>query len=157
MPDNDSSANNSQALADDDWLNSAAEWWSQALSEAGAGFRRRLDAAAKKPPPSVAGTAPLSDFDQDFFALVEPKLTGTVRLSAYMAGKGIESFSNAHVRVMNVARRYGAMHLSDTAFFALNSWIDRALLAMLDEPPPDGVISLERLAAITRSPSGEPR
>lgn len=84
--------------------------------------------------------APLSEFDQDFFGAVEPRLQRYVRLGAYLVSLGLESFSAAHARVIRTARKYGALHLSDTAFLQLDSWIDRALLAMIDADPPEGVV-----------------
>lgn len=150
MSDNDSPANDSQASSNDDWLKTADLWWSQALSEAGAGFRARLDVWAKKPAQAVESASPVTDFDQDFQALVGPRLEGYVRLGGYLVSLGLESFSDAHDRVMGVARRLGALHLSDGAFWALDTWIDQALLQAISGPAPSGVISPERLADITR-------
>lgn len=147
--EHDSSPAYPQGQNSDDWLNAADSWWSQALSVAGAGFRARLDRAAKKPR-KAAEPARLTDFDRDFFALVEAKLIPAVKLGAYMVQLELEDFGCAHARVMAIAGKYGARHLSDTAFFQLDSWIDRALLAMVDEPPPEGVVTPEQLRRIMR-------
>lgn len=147
--DNDSSTNNPQEQNSDDWLKAAAEWWSEALHKAGADFRARLDRDAKKPRHAPEPT-PLTDFDRHFQEHVPAKLEGYVRLGAYMVRLELEEFSLAHDRVMRQARKYGAMHLSDHAFFELDSWIDRQLLACIDEPPPDGVVTPEQLARIVR-------
>lgn len=148
--DNDSSTNNPQEQNSEDWLKAAADWWSEALSEAGAGFRRRLDRDAKRPRKPAAEPVPPTDFDRHFQEHVPAKLEPFIRLGAYMVRLELEEFSTAHDRVMRVARKYGALHLSDAAFFELDSWIDRQLLACIDEPPPDGVVTPEQLARIVR-------
>lgn len=88
-------------------------------------------------------------FEQDFQRLVIPKLQPFVRLGAYLVQQGLEQFTEAHQRVIDAARKYGASHLSDQAFFDLDSWIDQSLLAWIDEPPPAGTVTPARLAKIT--------
>lgn len=88
-------------------------------------------------------------FDQHFQRLVIPKLEPAVRLGAYLVQQGLEEFTQAHQRVIDWARTYGAAHLSDAAFFELDSWIDLSILAWIDEPPPDGVVTPARLAKLT--------
>lgn len=101
--------------------------------------------ARKEPPPE-----PITDFDRTFQEVVPAKLEGYVRLGAYLVSLEIESFTEAHARVMRIARKYGAAHLSDTAFFALDSWIDQQLLACIDEPPPEGLVTPAQLDRIRR-------
>lgn len=144
----DASANDPQVPNDDEWLNDAARWWSSALSKAGAGFRRRLDQDAKRR--TAPEPIPLSDFDRDFQELVPAKLEGYVRLSAYLVSLELETFEVAKRRVMRAARKYGALHLSDQAFYELSSWIDQQILACIDEPAPDGLVGREALARIMR-------
>lgn len=149
MTDNDSSQNNPQVPPDDDWLKAAADWWSAALSVAGKDFRARLDRDAKKPRPAP-DPAPLTDFDRHFQEHVGPKLEGYIRLGAYLLRLRLENYTDAHGRVMAVARSLGAMRLSDPALFALEDWIGSQLLAGLDAPPPNGVVTPEQLARIMR-------
>lgn len=141
-PHDDASANDPQAGNNDTFA---------LLNEAD---RRRIwERLAAQPAVIPRKPTPLTDFDLDFQALVPAKLEPVIRLGAAMVGWELESFSCAHQRVMRVARKYGAMHLSDAAFWALDQWIDQQLLACIDEPAPEGLISPDRLAAIT----GEPR
>lgn len=150
--DNDSSPIDPQVTSDDapvnNWLKEAHVWWSLALAEAGSGFRARLDSLAKQPP-KARQEAPLTDFDRAYQEHVPAKLEGYVRLGATMIGLGLESFTQAHTRIMRVARKYGAGHLSDGAFWALDSWIDQALLTWIDQPPPEGIIGPAQLRQLT--------
>lgn len=149
MSDNDSSTNNPQEQNSEDWLKAAADWWSEALSEAGAGFRARLDREAKKPRKPVEAV-PLTDFDRHFQELVGPRLEGYIRLGAYLLRLRLESYAQAHHRVMAVARSLGAMRLSEPALFALEDWIGSQLLAGLDADAPEGVVTPEQLTRIRR-------
>lgn len=148
MSDNDSASNNSQVT------NQEERFFSLLSDKDRAAIWDRMLAKAARSQGS-GGEAPsgLTEFDQDFFAQAEPKLAGYVRLGAYMVGKGLETFTLAHRRVMRAALKYGAEHLSEAAFCQLDSWVDRAILACIDEPAPEGVIPVERLREI----SGEGR
>lgn len=154
MTDYDSASHHPQDASDDapddNWLKAAADWWSEALSEAGAGLRARLDAQAKIPKPDPG---PLTDFDRHFQELAAPRLAPYVRLGSYLLGAGLEDYRCAYQRVMDKASDLGAMHLSDTAFYALRDWIGSQLLAGIEAGPPEGAVSVEQLAEIT----GEPR
>lgn len=160
MSDNDSPSNDSQASnappGDDAWLNEAAAWWSEALSVAGKGFRDRMDADAKRErekPAQARIPDSFTQFDLTFQKIVPAKLEGYIQLGAYMVGQGLEDFSDAHWRVMQIARKYGAGYLSEPASRILDDWISQQILACIDEPAPLGLVSPDRLAEIT----GEPR
>lgn len=147
--DNDSSTNNPQVPPDDDWLKAAADWWSQALSEAGADFRRHLDADAKKPPKPAPEPPPENNFDRHFQEHVGPKLLNLITALAPMVEHNLYSFSEARTAVWRIARQRGADHLSLAAEIELEDWIASELAARLDDPWPDGVVKPERLARIT--------
>lgn len=152
MTDNDSSQNNPQVPQDDDWLKAAADWWSDALQVAGKDFRRKLDADAKKPRPAPEPTPP-TNFDRHFQDLVGPKLLNLIVALAPMITHNLYSFSEARTAVWRIARKSGAEHLSLAAEIELEDWIASELVARLDDPWPDSVVTPERLASIT----GEPR
>lgn len=152
MPDNDSSTNNPQDQNSEDWLKAAADWWSGALSEAGAGFRARLDAEAKRPAKPVRPT-PVTDFDEHFQELVGPKLLNLITALAPMVGREVYTFQEARAAVWRIAWKKGAAYLSDTTQLDWLDYIDCELMARLDDPWPEGVVTPERLAHIT----GEPR
>lgn len=134
-------------------LHDAAIWWSDALQVAGAGFRARLDMAAKHRLRDAREDGSYTDYDRDFFREVCPQLNGYIRLSAYLVGQGLETFSQACARVMAVATQRGAWNLSPGADYDLREWIDNAICACVDEPKPKDLISPERLVVLT----GEPR
>lgn len=148
MSDNDSSTNNPQEPVGDDWLKAAADWWSAALSKAGAGFRARLDREAKKPVAPVE-PVPLTDFDRHFQELVGPKLLNLITALAPMVERDVYSFQEARSAVWRIARKHGANYLSDTAQTGWLDWIDCEILARLDDPWPDGVVTPEQLAWLT--------
>lgn len=155
MPDNDSSKTYPQGPSHDDWLIDAANWWRQALRTGGAEWRARLDKEARDWLRDARPRDELTPFDLDFMREVCPRLTGHIRFGATMVGQGLESFALAHRRVMQVALDLGAAHLSDAATWDLDDWIDHAILAWIDEPPPKDLITPDRLAEITGEPRGE--
>lgn len=148
MSDNDSSTNNPQVPPDDDWLKAAANWWSEALSVAGARFRARLDRNAKKPRPAN-DPVPLTDFDRHFQKHVGPKLLNLITALAPLVERNLYSFQEAHSAVWRIAWKKGAAHLSDDAQPGWREWIASELVARLDDPWPDGVVRPERLARLT--------
>lgn len=150
--DHDASQNHPQVPSYDDWLNEAASWWSLALADAGSAFRARLDKEAKDWLSEGRPNAELTDFDRDFMREVCPRLQPWIRLGAALVSQNLERFSEAHDRVMHAAVKLGYAELSDTAQFDLDDWIDHAILAWIDQPPPKGLITVERLSEITRIP-----
>lgn len=140
--DHDSSANNSQVTSGED-----PGFFSLLSDKDRAAIWDKL---LKRPTRQEAPPAPLTEFERDFQAIVPAKLEGYVRLGAYMIQLGIESFSEAHDRVMRIAHKYGAGHLSDAAWCALDAWIDQQILACVDEPPPEGLVTPAQLERIRR-------
>lgn len=134
MPNNDSSTNNSQAPLSDNWLNEAADWWSKALSDAGAGLRARLDAEARRTRPKRPRSEPdFTDFDRHFFTLAGPKLDTVIACEACAVACDLQSFGEAHAWVMHRARKHGATYLSEAALIALDIWISQELASIISE------------------------
>lgn len=146
MQDNDSSANDPQGPGHDDWLNAAAAWWSQALSEAGGAFRARLDAQARIPAPDPP---PMTGFDLAFQEHVGPRLLRLVTAIAPMMAADVYTFPEARRAVWREAWRNGAGYLSDGAQSGWLDWIGSELITRSSEPWPEGLISLERLRFLT--------
>lgn len=121
MPNNDSSANNPQE---------PDNYFSLIPIEERRKIWDRLCRPVDKPRRATATV--FTAFDRDFFAHVEPKLDGFVRLYGELVHLGFWSFSEAWSGVMVEARRLGASHLSNDAFQALDDWIAQAVLAAID-------------------------
>lgn len=95
---------------------------------------------------------PQAPFDEHFQEHVGPKLELALRFSASLLHWELETFTQAHARVMQIAHRYGAAHLSDDAQMQLDHWIDQQLLSLVDAAPHEALISPARLAKITGEP-----
>lgn len=119
MSDNDSSTNNPQVPPDDDWLKEAADWWSEALSEAGAGFRRRLDRDARK-----ASTNAPEQVDPTLFNThVTPDLEAAIKGYASFIRLGMADYQEAFDHVRQFAWRRGGWGLSPDHWDDLLHWI----------------------------------
>lgn len=88
-------------------------------------------------------------FDQDFSRLVSPRLLRLIIALAPLVQLDVYDYREACAAVWRVARRHGAMQLSDTAQEDLDDWIGRELLARVDDALPAGLVTPERLTAIT--------
>lgn len=94
-------------------------------------------------------------FDQDFSRHVTPKLLNLITALAPMVALEVYGFDEALSSVWRVAWRYGAAQLSALAQEQLDDWIAREILARVDDPIPEGLVTPQRLEAITLSPPGE--
>lgn len=125
--EHDSSPNNPQALCDDDWLKAAEVWWASALSEAGKGFRARLDAQAKREPGWVAEQVSPELFNQH----VEADLLAVVQGFACFIRLDMADYSEAMDSCLAYAWRRGAWGLSAAHFAELQDWLhDQLALAI---------------------------
>lgn len=128
--DNDSSTGYPQVTSDDDWLNDAASWWSQALSEAGAGFRSRLDAEAR-----LAQADAPERVSPDLFNLhVTPDLAAVVRAWACFVRLDMAGYSEALDGCLAYAWRRGAWGFSAAHLADLQDWIHDQLSLAIDPP-----------------------
>lgn len=109
--DNDSSQNNPQDQNSDDWLNAAGQWWSDALSVDGAGFRARLDAeirAQAKPKASIP-----TAFDAHFRQHALPKLEFWARYLGKRIAQKDWDYTWCHDVLVREALSLGASDTSD--------------------------------------------
>jgi len=83
----------------------------------------------------------VAEFEQHFEQLVGPKLVGLVTAYAYMVQVGVCDFSDAVYSVWGYARRMGAGFLPEAAADAVLDWISDELVARIDDPPGEGVLS----------------
>lgn len=125
--DNDSSTNNPQGQTSDDWLKAADSWWSQALGVAGAGFRARLDALAKR----ERLEAPERVSPELFNAHVTPDLAAAIRNWACFVRLDMATYAEAMDGALAFAWRRGAWGLNAAHFADLQDWIHETLAAAI--------------------------
>lgn len=121
--EHDSSTAYPQAHCGDDWLKAADSWWSQALSVTGAGFRKRLDRAAR----SAAAEAPERVSPELFNAHVTADLAAVIRGYACFVRLEMADYSEAMDACLAFAWRRGAWGLSAAHFADLQDWIHQQL------------------------------
>lgn len=129
MSDHDSSTNNPQVTSDDDWLNDAAAWWSEALSKAGAGFRARLDAQAKQAQPEAV---PEQVNPEHFNAHVEADLLAVIQAWACFVRLDMAGYAEAMDACLGYAWRRGAWGFSSQHLAELQDWIHDQLSAAIE-------------------------
>lgn len=123
MSEHDSSPAYPQAQNSDDWLNTADSWWSQALGVAGAGFRRRLDAEAKR----ERVQAPERVSPDLFNAHVTDDLQVVIRSWACFVRLDMADYAEAMDACLAYAWRRGAWGLSAAHLADLQDWLHQEL------------------------------
>ena len=146
MSEHDASAHHPQDPNDELWAIAGAE-----LRRLAALWPKR--APLDNPPSPAKPTASQRRFDADFARLASPRLLVLVSGYAPLAQLEVYQFSAACGALWRAALARGANQLSEAAQDDLREWLARELLARLDDPLPERLITPERLAAIT----GEPR
>lgn len=89
------------------------------------------------------------DFDRHYWHHVGPHLLKLIEGFAPMITMEVYTFSEAWEQIWKAAEDRGSMHMSEPELARLHDWIDHQLLARLDAPTPEGVITPERLRRIT--------
>ena len=75
-------------------------------------------------------------FDQDFARLVTPRLAAACRHWGWMIAADSATWSDATGEVLDIARHYGALHLTPKTFDTLIDWIGTRLLREVDAAEP---------------------
>lgn len=127
MQQHDTDPNNPQEDLDNDWLNEAAVWWSQTLSEAGAGLRARLNEEAKQTQPET----PERVSPEDFKRYVQADLHAVIRSYACFIRMEMSTYEEAYNSARLYAWRRGAWGFSDRHLTELQDWIHDALAAAI--------------------------
>lgn len=100
---------------------------------------------------------PRCEFDRAFLFHVWPRLNEAATFGGALVHYNLELFSDAVARVMAVAVRCGATHLSRATFDELESWAASLVLDAVEAKPPAWLISPDRLARITGEHGNEQR
>lgn len=122
-PTRSSDGHSQPQVTHNDWLDEAAEWWSQALSEAGSGFRARLDEEAKRTQPQTQEQVSPEDFKR----YVQADLHAVIRSYGCFIRMDMSTYEEAYNSARLYAWRRGAWGFSDTHLTELQDWIHDAL------------------------------
>jgi hypothetical protein len=64
---------------------------------------------------------------------IAPRLLNLTKAEGFCIAHGEETFSNAHRIIMDYARKYGALHLSEDLLPELEDWVCSRLVEAIDE------------------------
>ena len=92
-----------------------------------------------------------TDFAEHFRHHVLPRLVNLTRAQAYLIQHNVETFGNAHRRILAEADKYGARYLSNTRRYELFEWITDTLSLWIHAPPLEGSLGLEQSTRLWQS------
>ena len=84
-------------------------------------------------------------FDQDFARLVTPRLAAACRHWGWLIAADSATWADATGELLDIARHYGALHLTPKVFDTLIDWIGTRLLREVDAAEPRVAAMQDRL------------